>query len=117
MTFDHERLDVYGIGLEFVVAADEVVEELPQGRGYLADQLRRASTSIVFNIAEGAGEFSKAEKARFYRLARRSATESVAILDVCSRLRVVTEDRHAAARDLLHSIVSMLTQLAKNKSD
>ena len=33
MTFDHERLDVYGIGLEFVVAADEIVAELPQGRG------------------------------------------------------------------------------------
>ena len=66
MAFDHERLDVYGIALDFVVAADEVVDQLPHGRGYLADQLRRSSTSVVFNIAEGAGEFSRAEKARFF---------------------------------------------------
>jgi four helix bundle protein len=70
----------------------------------------------VFNLAEGAGEFSSREKARFYRLARRSATESAAILDVCSRLELINEDRHAAGRDLLHSIVSMLTKMVKNLS-
>ena len=81
--FEHERLDVYKAALELLVLADAVAATLPRGRGYLADQLRRAASSIAFNIAEGAGEFASDEKARFYRMARRSATESAAIFDAC----------------------------------
>jgi four helix bundle protein len=55
MVLDHERLDVYAIALGFLVFANEVIERLPRGRGHLADQLTRASTSIVLNLAEGAG--------------------------------------------------------------
>ena len=65
MNFDHEKLDVYQAAIEFVALADDVVENLPRGRLYLADQLQRASTSIELNVAEGAGEFSRNEKTRF----------------------------------------------------
>ena len=51
--FDHEKLDVYGGAIEFVVLANDVAERLPQGRAYLADQLQRAGTSIPLNTAEG----------------------------------------------------------------
>ncbi len=56
--FDHERLDVYVIALDFVVSAEAIASGAPRGQGPLADQLRRASTSIVLNLAEGAGEFA-----------------------------------------------------------
>ena len=56
-SFDHERMDVYKVAVEFIVLADEVTENLPRGRAYLTDQLRRACTSVALNIAEGAGEF------------------------------------------------------------
>ena len=62
MVLDHERLDVYVVALDFLVFANEVIERLPRGRGHLADQLTRASTSIVLNLAEGAGKLSKADK-------------------------------------------------------
>ena len=83
MPLDHEKLDVYQLGLDFVVVANDVVERMPRGRGHLADPLARASTSIVLNIAEGAGKFSKADKRRDYLSALGSATECAAILDVC----------------------------------
>lgn len=67
--FDHERLDSYQVGLDLVVLIDQVVEQLPRGRGYLADQLQRAGTSVPLNIAEGAGEYSSSERGRFYRMA------------------------------------------------
>ena len=111
--FDHERLDVYQAAIEFVSLADEVVEGLPRGRAYLADQLQRAATSIALNVAEGAGEFSPAEKARFYRMAKRSATESAAVLDVCRRLRLVEPPRLASGRELLLRVVAMLVRLAR----
>ena len=114
--FDHERLDVYQVSLDFVVLANDIVENLPRGRGHLADQLQRASTSVPLNIAEGGGEFSAADKARFYRIAKRSATECAAILDVCQRLRLLNDSQRASGRELLLRVVSMLVRLAKPTS-
>ena len=111
--FDHEKLDVYQASIEFVVETGDMVEKLPRGKAYLADQLQRAATSIPLNIAEGAGEFSKNEKVRFYRMAKRSATECAAILDVCRRLSMLEESLFQKGRELLLRIVSMLTQMAR----
>ena len=111
--FDHERMDVYNLTIDFVALADEVVNDLPRGRAYVADQLRRACTSIAFNIAEGAEEFAGDEKARFYRMAKRSATECAAVLDVCRRLDLASVKRLDAGRHLLLRIVSMLIQLIR----
>ena len=111
--FDHEKLDVYGVAIDFVVLANDVAELLPRGRAYVADQLQRAGISILLNVAEGAGEFSSKEKARFYRIAKRSATECAAILDVCSRLELVEKGCLDTGRELLLRIVSMLTQMVR----
>ena len=115
--FDHEHLDVYGFAIDFVALANSTVERLPRGRNYLADQLNRAASSVPLNIAEGAGEFSPKEKARFYRMARRSATECAAILDVCRRLALVEEEAHLAGREALLRIVSMLVPLIKSQGE
>jgi four helix bundle protein len=112
--FDHERLDVYQAAIEFVAIAAEMIERLPSGHAHLADQLSRASTSIALNIAEGAGEFSRREKARFYRMALRSATECAAILDVFNRLGWVHASDTRGGREILLRIVSMLTRMAQN---
>ena len=66
--FDHEKLDVYQITMEFVVSIDKCMGHLPEGRGYLINQLQRASSSILLNISEGAGELAENEKIRFYRM-------------------------------------------------
>ena len=115
--FDHEKLDVYGLSINFVAQANAIAQELPRGRKYLADQLHRASSSVPLNIAEGAGEFAPKEKARFYRMARRSATECAAILDVCQILQLIAEQRRLAAREILLRIVSILIQLTKSHGD
>lgn len=110
---DHEKLTVYQVAIEVVMLTDEMIEHLPRGRAYLSDQLQRAALSIPLNIAEGAGEYSIDEKARFYRMAKRSATECAGILDVCQRLRLVDECRYVKVRELLIGIVSMLVKMAQ----
>ena len=109
--FDHERLDVYRVAIDFVALANDVVEHLPRGRGHIAEQLQRASLSVPLNIAEGAGEFSSKDKKRFYRMALRSATECAATLDVCRRLDLADGGRLSSGTDSLLTIVSMLTRL------
>jgi four helix bundle protein len=114
--FDHEKLDVYQAAIELVVLIDDIVEHLPRGRAYLADQLQRAGTSVPLNVAEGAGEYSGAEKAKFYRIAKRSATECAAIFDICRRLHLIEETRYVRGRELLMRIVAMLTKMAQGTS-
>ena len=105
MVLDHERLDVYRLALDFLVFAHQVIEALPRGRSHLCDQLTRASTSIVLNLAEGAGKHSKPDKRRYYLSARGSATESAALLD---------EPGHRAGKEMLVRVVSMLIKLAQS---
>ena len=115
--FDHERLDVYQAAMKFVILTDEIIENLPRGRAYLADQFQRASTSILLNIAEGAGELSTNEKVRFYRMARRSATECAGILAVIQNLGLTKTDLQQRGRELLLRVVSMLSKMVRVNGD
>ncbi|HSX04583.1 MAG TPA: four helix bundle protein [Rhabdochlamydiaceae bacterium] len=114
--FDHEKLDVYQASIELVILIDEIIDFFPRGRSYLADQLQRAGSSISLNIAEGAGEYSAQEKIRFYRMARRSATECASIFDIGQRIRIIEHQRHLKGRELLIRIVSMLTKMVQGNS-
>ena len=117
MAFDHERLDVYQLGLEFLVLAERAIQALPKGRSHLADQFTRASISIVLNVAEGAGKFSNGDKRRYYLTARGSATESAALLDICFRLELIGQADHTAGKQMLERIVAMLVKLARSFED
>jgi four helix bundle protein len=113
--FDHEKLDVFQVAIQWVKLSAQIVAQLPRGTAHLADQLQRAATSIPFNIAEGAGEYATLEKNRFYRIAKRSSTECASILEVCYQLKFVDEVLYKEARQLLLRIVAMLTKLVKRE--
>ena len=114
--FDHEKLEVYQESLTFVGWLSGVLDGSVR-LGDVKDQLDRASTSIPLNIAEGAGEFSPSEKARFYRMARRSATECAAILHVLQRLVLIDEARYHAGREHLLRIVAMRVQMVRRTGE
>ncbi len=111
--FDFERLDVFRVALDAVAILDQWAEALPDGRAYIRDQLRRAANSIALNIAEGAGEFAPAEKARFYRMARRSATECAGQVMVCRRLGLTEAPSVDGALDVLQRVIGMLVTLVR----
>jgi len=52
----------------------------------LADQLRRAVTSISINIAEGSGSESDKEFLRFLHIARKSLFETISILKLIEKV-------------------------------
>ena len=114
VTFDHEKLEVYRVAAEYADAADVIAAKLKRGNAHIRDQLRRASDSIVNNVAEGAGEFQSAEKARFYRMALRSSTESAATLHTCQRRQLGDLQAIEEARKLLKREVEMLTKLIRS---
>jgi four helix bundle protein len=114
IVMDHQRLDAYRLSLEFLAFAHAHIQRLPTGHAAIADQLLRAATSIPLNIAEGAGEFSSRDKARFYRMARRSATECAAILDVLVHLSLFAPESVQPGMERLGRIVAMLVRIARH---
>ncbi len=96
------RLDCYRLAVEF----HRMVADLaPRGSG-LGDQLRRAAASIALNLAEGHGRMTRAEQARFTLIARGSALECLAILDLLEGEAGVCD-----ARRVLVRVVQMTTGL------
>ena len=112
MTFDHEKLDVYRVSLEFVAWSYDLCRDLSGMDRHARDQLLRASQSIPLNIAEGNGKRSGPDRRRFLEIARGSAMECAAILDVLVVCGVVRAEDASIGKHLLYRIVSMLTKLA-----
>jgi four helix bundle protein len=108
---DYERLDVYRLARELAREGNAIMRQLPTGRADLIDQFRRASLSLPLNIAEGAGEFAPREKARFYRIAKRSGTECGAVLDHMVDLDLLPFSRTEPARLLIRRITGALVKL------
>ena len=67
----------YNLAVEFYRLSRPI--ELPRT---LKEQLSRAASSIVLNLAEGYGRFSPADQKRFYYIAMGSLRECQAILDI-----------------------------------
>jgi four helix bundle protein len=90
-----------------------LINSLQRGDGELRDQLKRASISVVLNIAEGAGKPSAQDRARFHAMARGSAMECGALVDVCTIAGKVELAAAAHGKSLLVRIVSMLTRMCR----
>ncbi|MCM2258739.1 MAG: four helix bundle protein [Vicinamibacteria bacterium] len=94
------RLDCYRLAVEF----HRLVADLaPHGSG-LGDQLRRAAASIALNLAEGHGRLTRAEQARFTLIARGSALECMAVLDLLSGDETSSQSLTEAKRQLLRVV-------------
>jgi four helix bundle protein len=111
---DHENLVVYQLAFQFAVDADAMVKRIDKSGAHLADQFRRASSSIPPNIAEGSAKMGVREKAHPYRIARGSATESAACLDLLHRLGHITIGEFSGGKTLVRRIVGALINLAKS---
>ena len=102
---DLDRLDVYRVAVQFCA----VVSRLRVTPASLRDQIDRASASVVLTLAEGVGRVSGPDRAHFFAMARGSAFECAAVLDLLHARGSLPAVSHADARRLLVRVVQMLT--------
>ena len=114
--FDHEKLDVYREAIAFCGWVGEFLASI-SSKAAAKDQLDRASTSIPLNIAEGNGKFSAKDRARFFEMARGSALECAACLDVLLVRKLATEKQVEEQKEHLARIVQMLIALLRKFSE
>ena len=103
-----ERLDAYRVGLEAHRSSQGIAVRLDAN---LRDQIRRASSSVVLNTAEGFGSRSAGVKRRHYEIARGSAIECVAILDLSTSVPDVDPRVVRESRELFSRVAMMLARL------
>ncbi len=114
--FDFEKLDVYNKAKSYNLAVNQFLSKNTINHS-TTDQLRRASLSIMLNIAEGSGRFTKADKRNFYVIARGSAFECVAVFDYLKALDQIDEqvfkDFYSRLEELSKMLFSLIRGLSK----
>ena len=79
-------LKAYQHALRVAALSRPLIKRLPESEHDLADQWRRASNSIVLNLAEGVTRKGSKEFRRFADIARGSLHEVEAIIDLVQHL-------------------------------
>ncbi|MCH8904210.1 MAG: four helix bundle protein [Bacteroidetes bacterium] len=78
--FDFQKLSVYQKAKDFAKSTKTLLKSNKFDRT-TNDQLKRASLSVMLNIAESSSRFSNKDRRNFLVIARGSAFECVAILE------------------------------------
>ena len=97
----------YQLAVEFYRLSSSLT--LPR---HLRDQLHRAASSVVLNLAEGSGRSSKAEQKRFFEIAFGSLRECQAVLDLCAS---ASDETVECADKLAAHLFRLIQYVAKYK--
>jgi len=114
--FDFEKLEVYKKAKYFNSEIRKFISETKLDPT-TKDQLRRASFSIVLNLAEGSGRFTKPDRRNFYIISRSSIFECVAIVDVLKDEGIIDEQRFLFFYNQAEEVSKMIFGMIKNLSN
>ena len=111
----HEKLDLWKKAIDFVVSIYKVTESFPKDERYgLTSQLRRASVSIVANIAEGAARQTRKEFRQFLSHSQGSASEVDRELIISFHLNFLTREDFKKLTNEPDHIGRMITRLSQS---
>ena len=114
--FDFEKLDVYQIAHETNVKTLRILFSNAQLDVFFKEQWKRASLSVVLNLAEGVGRFSSADKKHFLTIARGSVFECVALLKTAKDMGWLAEGMYEELYSNYEQISKMLLGMFRSYS-
>ena len=113
--FAYRKLRVYQYVREYNKHVYLLLKKFPKEENYaLCDQLRRSSTSVLSNIAEGSGRISNKEKLHFIEIAFGSLTESMCQMEIAYDLGYIDADNLTRLEYYVTEISKMLSGLHKS---
>jgi four helix bundle protein len=110
--FDFCKLDVYQKAKAFCILMHKLISNRNFDRS-TNDQLRRASFSIMLNIAEGSSRFSNKDRKNFMIVARGSAFECAAIIEYLHEVCEINKCSYDSYLNCLEEISKMLYGLIR----
>ncbi len=111
--FDFQKLEVYKKSKTFYTDCKLVLSGKNVER-YVVDQIQRAAFSVILNIAEGSGKFSKPDRKNYFITARASVFECLATLDVLCDEHQITKTEFDKLMLQADELSKMLFAMIKN---
>lgn len=91
--YNFEKLEVWQDARSFVSKIYAITKSFPHEEIYgLTSQIKRASVSVVSNIAEGISRYSKKEKSRFIEISYGSLMEVFCQLVIAKDLNYISNN-------------------------
>ena len=111
----YRDLDAWTVGVDLAVACYALTQSFPSDERFgLTSQIRRSSTSIPANIAEGYGRQSRQDFIRFCRIAQGSVKELETHMIVAQRIGMVSREDISVILDDCDRIGRMLGGLIRS---
>ena len=109
-----EDLEVYKKARQFRKCMYSVTRKLPDFEKYeISSQIRRASVSLTYNIAEGHGRYHYLEQLKFLFQARGSLQELMDDLNVCQDERYLPESEVLELKDQAREVQRLISGYAR----
>jgi len=113
--FAHQRLDAYRVAFELFRGVEDLARDLPRGYADLKDQLRRAASATVRNLAEGANRVHPKDKAARFIVARGEVGETDAALEMVAALGLADPAGIGQLRTLADRVAAMAWGLIRRE--
>ncbi len=108
----HKQLETWNKSLDVVTTIYALTKQFPNSESYnLSSQLRRAAVSISSNIAEGSACNSRADRKRFYEIARSSLVEIDTQMEIVIRLGYLTTEDLSNLSEECNHLFALLSKL------
>ncbi len=113
--FIFEKFDVYQKSIDFTNGMYNLTKKYPKSEQFgLISQLRRASMSISFNLAEGFCNHYKNEKLHYYRIAKGSVHECIPGLKLSELQKFIDNKERKKMYDECFELSRMISGLIKS---
>lgn len=113
-TYGFEKLEVYQLSRRFRVEIKKMTRDFPSDEKFeLTSQIRRSSSSIATNLAEGSGRASSNDQAYFTNISYASGLETIDHLNYALDMEYVTKEVYSNFRLKLDEIINKLNSLYK----
>lgn len=111
---DYRKLDVWKESFSLTLSIYTITKTFPSHEMFgITSQLRRASSSVSANIAEGSGMKTKKAFSRYITISLGSALEVETFLLLSKELGYLDKDTHFVVNDKNRKIIFMLKNFNK----
>lgn len=114
--FPHEKLEVWQLSRNLAKRIYELTAGFPKAEQFgLVNQLRRASVSVMSNLAEGSGRTGARDQSHFSQMAYGSLLELDAQLQLSKDLGFLSEAGYYEVREEISRLANKISALRSSQ--